>query len=71
MRQSSKAIAMATLISIASSPTTADDARGFYFGAGADIDVSPGWNARLEWERYSATERLDRDIFSVSFKYKF
>ena len=41
------------------------------FGAGADIDLSKGWNARFEWERYSAADRLDRDIFSASFEYRF
>ena len=41
------------------------------FGAGANIDLSQGWNARLEWERYSAHDRLDRNIFSASFEYKF
>ena len=40
-------------------------------GAGANIDLSKGWNARLEWERYSAADRLDRDIFSASFEYRF
>jgi len=40
-------------------------------GAGAKIDLSQGWNARLEWERYSAVDRLDRNIFSASFEYKF
>jgi len=41
------------------------------FGAGAKIDLSQGWGARLEWERYSAEDRLDRNIFSASFEYKF
>jgi hypothetical protein len=40
-------------------------------GAGANIDLSQGWNARLEWERYSAADRLNRNIFSASFEYKF
>jgi len=40
-------------------------------GAGADIDLSRGWKARLEWERYDAVDQLDRDIFSASFEYKF
>lgn len=40
-------------------------------GAGADIDLSKGWKARLEWERYSAVERQDRNIFSASFEYRF
>lgn len=41
------------------------------FGAGTEIDLSRGWNARLEWERYSAVDRLDRNIFSARFEYKF
>lgn len=41
------------------------------FGAGANIDLSRGWNARLEWEHYGDVDRLDRDIFSASFEYKF
>ena len=40
-------------------------------GAGANIDLSKGWNARLEWERYSGADQLDRDIFSTTFEYKF
>jgi hypothetical protein len=40
-------------------------------GAGANIDLSQGWNVRLEWERYSAVDRLDRNIFSANFEYKF
>ena len=40
-------------------------------GAGAKIGLSQGWNARLEWEHYSAVDRLDRNIFSASFEYKF
>jgi hypothetical protein len=40
-------------------------------GAGANIDLSQGWNARLEWERYSTADRLNRNIFSASFEYKF
>ena len=41
------------------------------FGAGAKIDLSKGWNARLEWESYNGVDRLDRNIFSASFEYKF
>ena len=41
------------------------------FGAGADIDLSKGWNARLEWERYSDVDRLDKNLFSARFEYKF
>jgi hypothetical protein len=40
-------------------------------GTGADIDLSRGWNARLEWERYSDVDQQDRNIFSASFEYKF
>jgi hypothetical protein len=40
-------------------------------GTGANIDLSRGWNARLEWERYSDVNQLDRNIFSASFEYKF
>ena len=40
-------------------------------GAGAKIDLSQGCNAKLEWERYSAVDRLNRNIFSASFEYKF
>jgi len=40
-------------------------------GAGANIDLSRGWNARFEWERYSGSEQLDRDVFSTTFEYKF
>jgi hypothetical protein len=40
-------------------------------GTGANIDLSRGWNARLEWERYSDVDQLDRNIFSASFEYKF
>jgi hypothetical protein len=40
-------------------------------GAGANIDLSHGWNARLEWERYNTADRLDKNIFSASFEYKF
>ena len=51
MRQSKKAIAIATLIIIASSPATADDTRGFYSGAGAgympagELNLQPVSNA--------------------------
>jgi hypothetical protein len=40
-------------------------------GAGADIDLSRGWNARLEWERYSDVDRVDRSLFSARFEYRF
>ncbi len=40
-------------------------------GAGANIDLSHGWNAKLEWERYSDVGRQDRNLFSASFEYKF
>jgi opacity protein-like surface antigen len=40
-------------------------------GAGANIDLSRGWNARLEWERYSDVDRMDLDIFSANIEYKF
>jgi hypothetical protein len=40
-------------------------------GTGANIDLSRGWNARLEWEHYSDVDQLDRNIFSASFEYKF
>ena len=40
-------------------------------GAGADIDLSGGWNTRFEWERYSDVGRGDRSIFSMKFEYKF
>ena len=40
-------------------------------GGGANIDLSRGWNARLEWERYRDVDRTDLDIFSASFEYKF
>ena len=41
------------------------------FGAGANISLSRGWEARLEWERYSDVDSLDRDIFSAKFEFKF
>jgi Outer membrane protein beta-barrel domain len=44
---------------------------GLLLGAGANIDLSRGWNARLEWERYDSLDSLDRNIFSASFEYKF
>jgi hypothetical protein len=40
-------------------------------GAGANIDLSQGWNAKLEWERYGDVDRQDRNVFSASFEYKF
>ena len=40
-------------------------------GAGAFIELKRGWNARLEWERYSDIDELDRNIFSASFQYDF
>ena len=40
-------------------------------GAGAAIEISRGWNARVEWERYADVDRLDRNIFSASFNYDF
>lgn len=40
-------------------------------GAGAAIDISQSWNARLEWERYSDIGSLDRNIFSASVEYQF
>ena len=40
-------------------------------GAGANIELSAGWSARLEWERYSDVDRMDLEIFSASFEYKF
>ena len=40
-------------------------------GAGANIDLTQGWNATVEWERYSAHDRMDRNLFSASFEYKF
>lgn len=44
---------------------------GLLLGAGANVDLSRGWNARLEWERYGDVERVNRNIFSASFEYKF
>ena len=41
------------------------------FGAGANIDLSKGWNAKLEWERYGAVDQQNQNIFSASFEYKF
>lgn len=41
------------------------------FGAGANIELSKGWQARLEWERYKSADQLDRSIFSASFEYRF
>ena len=41
------------------------------FGAGADLDLLKGWNARLEWEHYNAADGQDRDIFSARFQYRF
>lgn len=40
-------------------------------GAGADVDLSRHWRARLEWERYADVDNLDRDIFSARFDYQF
>lgn len=41
------------------------------FGAGTSISLSRGLEARLEWERYSDVDSLDRDIFSAKFEFKF
>ena len=41
------------------------------FGAGADITMPLGWNAKLQWERYSDFERQDLNLFSADFEFKF
>lgn len=38
-------------------------------GTGVNIDLSKGWKAKSEWERYSADDQLDRDIFSAEFEF--
>lgn len=52
---------------------TGQSSRGgsLLLGAGAAIDLSRGWNARVEWERYTDVGDLDRNIFSASVAYDF
>ncbi len=47
------------------------DGDSLLLGAGADVDLTRHWRARLEWERYADVNDLDRDIFSARFEYRF